>query len=81
VSTIGTEKKMAEEYNWDMTIKEICEKAAKNPPEMPHFQKLVTLAELKAAHHLAEYTKCLTYLTVVLAFCAVLQIALIFKHY
>jgi hypothetical protein len=71
---------MPEDYNWDMTIKEIWEKAAKNKPEFPVYQKLVTLAQLKTAQRLAEYTKWLTCLTVVLALCAVLQIALFFKH-
>ena len=68
---------MAEEYKWDMSIKEIWEKAAKNPPEVPHYQKLVTLAQLKTADRLASYTKWLMGLTFVLTVCTLVQMALV----
>jgi hypothetical protein len=58
---------MADDYSWDTSIKELWEQAAKNPPDVPHYQKLVTLAQLKAAHALAVYTRWLMIATVVVA--------------
>ncbi len=48
---------MPEDYSWDMTIKEIWEKAAKNNPEFPVYQKLVTLAQLKTAQRLGGWPR------------------------
>jgi hypothetical protein len=65
---------MAEDYSWNMTIKEIWGKAANNPPDVPHYQKLVTLAHLKSTDSLIKYTRWLAALTFVLAICAMIQI-------
>jgi hypothetical protein len=75
---------MTELYSWNLSIKQIWEQAAKNQPEFPHYQKLVTLAQIKAAHELSAYTKWLTLFTFALAACGVAQTLIIlylaFKH-
>jgi|HubBroStandDraft_6_1064221.scaffolds.fasta_scaffold930611_1 hypothetical protein len=66
-----------EQYSWDMSIKQIWEQAAKNPPDVPRYQKLIALAQIKAAHESAAYTKWLTRFTFALVTCAVAQTAII----
>ncbi len=69
-----------DEYSWNRSIRELWETAAKNPTEVPHYQKLVTLARLKEAHALAIYTKWLMVATVILALSTAFQIMSVFLH-
>jgi hypothetical protein len=56
-----------------MTPEEIWVKATQNPPDTPHYQKLVMLAQLKTADVVARYTKWLTVITALVGLSTFLQ--------
>jgi len=69
---------MANSYSWSRSIKDCWEEAVQNPPDTAHYQKLVLLAQLKAAHALARYTWWLVFATVLLVICTALQVCIAF---
>jgi len=68
-------------YSWDKSIRQCYEEAVTSKVEMDHYQKLIVLAQLKAADAqqkaadaVARYTLWLALATVVLALCTAVQV-------
>jgi hypothetical protein len=67
---------ITDRFSWDRPIKDIWKELSDDPqfvPEMPYFQKLSLLAQLKSADAMAGYTKWLTAVTVIIAVGTVVQ--------
>jgi hypothetical protein len=67
-------------YGWDQSPEAIYKKLIRNPPDTPHYQKLILLANLKAAEasektafSVAGYTKWLMILTAFITVGTVVQ--------
>lgn len=65
---------MAVEYSWDTPVRELWNKASSSQPDMPDYQKLLALANLKLADRMARYTLLLSYFTGALLLIAVIQL-------
>jgi hypothetical protein len=75
-----TEAALEKNYSWDQSVQNIYRKLIQNPPDTPHYQKLLLLAQLKAsaaseesADAIAGYTKQLAFLTWLIAIATMTQ--------
>ena len=66
---------IAHKLSWDRPLEKIWEELAEpaNDPNAPYCQKLTLLAQLKVAEAVANYTKWLMFLTVVIVLSTAVQ--------